>query len=537
MLHPDASRCSPTDARWSAPRAQYKFLVKGEWRVCGEQESASGDDGHLNNRLALVDSRAAVFRWRPEWGEAESVVVCTSADNWVARTPLQRDAPGGAWTVTMPLPAASRVEFKYLLTTKEDSKWRAAPGAPAAPGSGNCVLRAEAAVPSVTLSYASGWAAPRLVLPPAEGRGPVEVPLWPAGRGFWRVTLPAGPPGAPALAFTLSDGAAAVDAPPGGGLYRCPHPGGYKLERGRLTPFACALRPRFMVVTDLDGTLVGEGPEADTATAAFRDYWDGRGRLAGGVLVFNTGRSIGQVMSLLKEKAALMPLPDVIVTAVGTKIFRRRVREPQPVQTPVLRPREVPLPAEAGPAPPPAWDEASWEMDADWATALDEGWKLEAARAAAGAVVDELPGVAHWLDKGTEHPHRVSLAVKAEALDAACARLRQGLNDAGCAAKTIVSGSGEWRYVDAVAPRAGKYAATEAVARAAGVPLSRTLAAGDSGNDMDMLSGQCFAIVVGNAQPDLAAWSLAQRQDGRIVHTSAYAAAGLLEGLARHGLY
>ena len=94
--------------------------------MCGEQESASGDDGHLNNRLCLVDCRAAVFRWRPEWGAADSVVVSTSADNWVARTPLQRDAPGGVWSVTMPLPAATRVEFKSQL----DGKGRAAPGAP-----------------------------------------------------------------------------------------------------------------------------------------------------------------------------------------------------------------------------------------------------------------------------------------------------------------------------------------------------------------------------------------------------------------------
>jgi hydroxymethylpyrimidine pyrophosphatase-like HAD family hydrolase len=492
-------------------------------------------DGHENNRVCLSDCAATVLRWRPEWGVAEEVAVSTSADNWGERTPLVRNSDG-VWAVTLALPPATRIEYKFQV----DGKWRAEPGAPSAPGSGNCTLRAEHAVPSVTLAYASGWAAPRLLLPPGDGRdAAVEVPLAPAGRGFWRVTLPAAPAGAPALAFTLTDGAAAVDAPPGGGLYRCPHPGAYKLERGRLTPFPCALRPRFMLVTDLDGTLVGDGPEADAATAAFRDYWDGRGRLAGGVLVFNTGRSIGSVMSLLKEKAALMPIPDVIVTAVGTKIFRRRIRtDPRAPQTPLLRPRGAPLSAEASGTPmPPAWDESSWEMDADWCTLLDEGWRLEAAQGAAQAVIEAMAGSTHWLDRGTEHPHRVSLAVRAEALEGACSRLRQGLADASCRAKIIVSGNGEWRYVDAVAPLAGKYAATEAVARTAGVPLARTLAAGDSGNDLDMLGGRCYAVVVGNAQPDLAAWALAQRQDGRIVNASAYTAAGVLEGLARVGLY
>ena len=40
---------------------------------------------------------------------------------------------------------------------------------------------------------------------------------------------------------------------------------------------------------------------------------------------------------------------------------------------------------------------------------------------------------------------------------------------------------------------------------------------GDSGNDTDMLGGAFPAVVVGNAQPDLAAWTLAQPQDGRVL--------------------
>jgi hypothetical protein len=50
-----------------------------------------------------------------------------------------------------------------------------------------------------------------------------------------------------------------------------------------------------MVCTDLDGTMVGDGPEFDAGTLAFRNYWENTAGLAGGVLVFNTGRSIGAV--------------------------------------------------------------------------------------------------------------------------------------------------------------------------------------------------------------------------------------------------
>ena len=44
-------------------------------------------------------------------------------------------------------------------------------------------------------------------------------------------------------------------------------------------------------------------------------------------------------------------------------------------------------------------------------------------------------------------------------------------------------------------------------------------------------------IVVSNAQPTLVGWLLQQPQNGRIVLTDAPTARGILEGLARHGLY
>ncbi len=37
--------------------------------------------------------------------------------------------------------------------------------------------------------------------------------------------------------------------------------------------------------------------------------------------VYNTGRSLGQFVSLLTEKAGKLALPDVLITAVGTKVL------------------------------------------------------------------------------------------------------------------------------------------------------------------------------------------------------------------------
>lgn len=74
-----------------------------------------------------------------------------------------------------------------------------------------------------------------------------------------------------------------------------------------------------MEVSDVDGTMVGESLAADAATQDFCEYWESNAALAGSVLVYNTGRSLGQFVSLLEQKGGALPLPDVLITAVGTK--------------------------------------------------------------------------------------------------------------------------------------------------------------------------------------------------------------------------
>lgn len=61
--------------------------------------------------------------------------------------------------------------------------------------------------------------------------------------------------------------------------------------------------------------------------------------------------------------------------------------------------------------------------------------------------------------------------------------------------------------------RGGKLQALEYVRTLYGIPRSRCVAAGDSGNDILMLGGTNPAVVVGNAQQELLDWVL--RQVGR----------------------
>lgn len=81
-------------------------------------------------------------------------------------------------------------------------------------------------------------------------------------------------------------------------------------------------------MSDLDGTMVEkESPEADRASWEFTNYWENNAALCGSVLVYNTGRSLGQFSFLLQEKMGQLAVPDVIITAVGTKVRTNSIED------------------------------------------------------------------------------------------------------------------------------------------------------------------------------------------------------------------
>ena len=116
---------------------------------------------------------------------------------------------------------------------------------------------------------------------------------------------------------------------------------------------------------------------------------------------------------------------------------------------------------------------------------------------------------AHFRPAGEMNAHKLTLGVREGAVEAFVAQVSAATAAAGLRAKLIASGTGGWRYVDVVSCGAGKLESLEYVRKSLGFTLGATVAAGDSGNDVAMLSGRNRAIVVGNAQPDLAAWAAA----------------------------
>lgn len=74
-----------------------------------------------------------------------------------------------------------------------------------------------------------------------------------------------------------------------------------------------------------------------------------------------------------------------------------------------------------------------------------------------------------------------------------------------------------------------------------GFSHSSTLAAGDSGNDIDMLGGKNLAVVVANAQAELLRWLIKEKErrvigePKRVLAASQERAAGILEALETFG--
>ena len=88
----------------------------------------------------------------------------------------------------------------------------------------------------------------------------------------------------------------------------------------------------------------------------------------------------------------------------------------------------------------------------------------------------------------------------------------------------IVTSAG--RLIDVLPTGVGKGAACRYLATALSIPHERIVAAGDSGNDLDLLGGGFRAIVVGNAEPEL------DVLDGPLIYRAkAPYAAGVLEGI------
>jgi len=237
-----------------------------------------------------------------------------------------------------------------------------------------------------------------------------------------------------------------------------------------------ARAPERLLVTDLDGTLIGAGDVTRSLVS-----WCRRRQVA---IVYNTGRTWASARMLLRDLG--LPWPDALVTGVGTEIRYRR-----------------------GGPPDHAWQ--------DWVSARWDRQAVEAVARTLGFELVRQPPIAQGRFK-------VSFEVLEPAIAAEFfARLQQ--------ARLWVHGMlTEDRWVDVIPFRAGKGAAAAHVTMRLGLSPENMLAAGDSENDIGLLSRSGPAVAVGNATRNLLG-----RLSPPVFRAHQPEAAGILEGMRHFG--
>ncbi|MFB6837864.1 trehalose-6-phosphate synthase [Streptomyces sp. NPDC056361] len=233
-----------------------------------------------------------------------------------------------------------------------------------------------------------------------------------------------------------------------------------------------------VLVTDLDGTLLGGEPKER------RRLRDALARHPQIKVVFATGRSLDSVQALLRDDP-LIPVPRWIIADVGASV--------------VDAPRMLHV------------EDLEEELRRGWPGAEDVRAKLSA-----------FPQLVY--QHGVAQEGRCSFHLDPAGLTGA---LRCAVKDLGCS-WTYSSG----QFFDVLPAGASKGNALELLRRGMGWARQGVLAAGDSLNDLSMLSGGTHAVVVANAEAALAA-AVPVREE---VHHSVWeGAAAVLEGMERLG--
>jgi sucrose-6-phosphatase len=240
----------------------------------------------------------------------------------------------------------------------------------------------------------------------------------------------------------------------------------------------------FLLVTDLDHTLVGE-PDALLELNQFLMI---QRETQGAKVVYATGRS-RYLYEALAEEAQLLT-PDILVTAVGAEIY------------------------------------VNQQLDQNWAAYLANKW----VRSTIIHITSQFPTLKPQPDS-EQLTYKISFFLKPEQAPETLAELELQLTTAGIDAQLIYSSD---RDLDILPKRADKGKALTYVREKLGFSPERTIACGDSGNDIALFTESTLGIIVGNARSELVQWHQANPNAQRYLAQN-HCAAGILEGLTHFG--
>jgi sucrose-phosphate synthase len=257
------------------------------------------------------------------------------------------------------------------------------------------------------------------------------------------------------------------------------------LERSEPLPRAPLIRRPMLyhdraLFTDLDQNLLSDPDSLAELTRVIRDN---RKCISFGIA---TGRSLESALSIMKRFG--IPIPDVLITRVGTGIF----------YAPQLT------------------------ADRYWRRHIDHDWNPEAVRHA----LAELPGI-RLQPKTEQGRFKMSYYIdprKSPPLE----EINSLLHQADLSVNTFLSFG---QFLDIVPGRASKGLALRYFASLWDIPLEHILAAGGSGTDEDMMRGNTLAVVVSNRHEE----ELHQLQDAEHIYFATRPfAAGILEAIEHY---
>ena len=231
-----------------------------------------------------------------------------------------------------------------------------------------------------------------------------------------------------------------------------------------------------LMVCDIDNTLIGDPQATNDLVQRMR-----ASALNIGFAVA-TGRRLQSALKVIRDHH--LPMPDVLITSVGTEIHYGHHLVP----------------------------------DQGFERHINHRWDPAALRNA----LADMPGL-KLQNKEQQGPYKVSYFVDPRKM-AKIAEIKRHLRRLDLHCKIIYS---HQAYIDLVPERASKGMAIRYLALRWGIEPERILVAGDSGSDEEMLGGNTLAVVVGNHSPEL------DRLQGKphVYFADGHCARGVIEGI------
>jgi sucrose-6F-phosphate phosphohydrolase len=237
---------------------------------------------------------------------------------------------------------------------------------------------------------------------------------------------------------------------------------------------------KFLLVTDLDNTLVGD----DEATQVLNQFLQSkRSQIC---LVYATGRSHASTSELIAQKQLLAP--DYLIAGVGNEIYQ------------------------------------DGSLDLDLAEDTSQGWD----KMGLASLAQQFSQLKSQSPK-EQNPWKISYSLEPAPENSSTVQaLQQKLTASGLPAQIIFSSNSD---LDILPQTSNKGNALTYLQKRLQIPSEATLVCGDSGNDISMFEQDVRGVIVANALSELLEW---HRECGTENHYLAGSACawGIMEGMA-----